>query len=172
MEQRSKKILKHHNTTIDKDGVIIAETKITEHYVAGQPEYYQTFVFDLLKIKGLSGSSHLILLAILQKMNWDNEIALMNTTKQNISSSLKVSISLIDKAIKSYIDKEILLKSGRGFFIVNPYYFGKGTWKKISSIRMSIQYDKKGKAVIVNVDNDKQIEPNENFDNENENEIL
>ena len=153
---------------IDSDGVVVEKSKLTTGWVGVEPDYVKLYLQDLLRISDIPKSSNLILSCILKRMAWStNEIVLIAPVKRQIAMELEISTETIAKAIELFTEKSILIRKDRSFYIVNPYFFGRGKWEEISQIRLTVEYSAKGKMILkTNFDTQMDIFGNEKIQKE------
>jgi len=146
---RKKIIQEVTKTTTDQNGKFLSESKRTTGYANREPDYVKLYLQDLLRLKDIPKTSNSILLSILKRLSYDsNEIILISHVKNLIAKELEISVVTISKAIEAFTDKSILLRKGRGVYLVNPYLFGRGKWEEIEKIRLSVTYSEEGKMFL------------------------
>lgn len=133
---------------VDENGVLTQELKHQLSYVEREPDYVKLYIGDILRLKDIPRSGNEILLAILKRMTYNNDIALFAPVKREIASELKIKEITVSKAIELFTSKSILLRKDRGLYLINPYFFGIGRWEKIKEIRMQILYSSEGKMIL------------------------
>ena len=140
------KTVKKVTETVDvSSGEIISE-KVQSVTWQTEPEYVKLYLEDLSKILGLKGNTSTVLLALIRKMNWDAEIVLTLDMKKELAMVLKLKLNTIEHNISDLVKEGLFIKKGINWYLVNPYYFGKGDWNSVKRIRLSISYDKTGRA--------------------------
>lgn len=144
-----KKIIQEtFNTVIDSDGVILESVKNTVSYVDREPDYVKLYLADIMRLNDLPKSSNNILFAILRRMDYDNEVVLISHKKKQLSEELNISEETVKKAIELFVEKSILIRSGRGVYIINPFFVGRGKWEEIRKIRLTIDYSPSGRMIL------------------------
>jgi hypothetical protein len=144
-----KKIIQRNNVQIiDENGVIKEENKTTVFTIGREPDYVKIYLNDILRLNDIPKSSNAILLAILRRMTYDNDIALFAPVKRQIAKELDIKEVTISKAIELFVQKSILFRKDRGLYLINPYFLGRGRWEDISSIRLQIIYEKTGRMIL------------------------
>lgn len=147
MKPEQKKILKSKvKTTVDTiTGEILEIETINDYKVDREPDFVKLYLGDIGKLFNLPNTS--LLMALLHQMNYDNEIVLNASIKRKICALIgdKMSLANLEKIIGIYTKKEILIRKDRGLYMFNPYLFGRGSWKDINKIRLSISYSPEGK---------------------------
>ena len=162
-----KKIVQQVTQKVVEDGELKSSSETTVYQVEREPDFVKMYLQDLLRISDIPKASNSILLSILKRMTYGtNEIVLILPVKKSIAKELGISLITITKAIEAFTEKSILIRKDRGFFLVNPYFFGKGKWEEIREIRLAVEYSRKGK-MILRTTFDKQIPMfGEEFENE------
>lgn len=129
-------------------GEIDQEVKHQVSYVEREPDYVKLYISDIIRLTDLPKSSNDILLAILKRMTYNNDIALFAPVKREIAKELELKEITISKAIELFVKKSILLRKDRGLYIINPYFFGRGKWEDIRKIRLQVDYSKNGRMIL------------------------
>lgn len=133
---------------IDSDGVIDEEKVITTSYINREPDYVKLYIKDILRLSDIPNSGNSILLAILKRMTYNNDIALYAPVKREIAMELDLKEITVSKAIELFTNKSILIRKDRGLYIINPYFFGRGKWEDIRKIRLEIVYSASGRMIM------------------------
>jgi hypothetical protein len=146
----SKKNILQETTHIvtDFNGEIHKEFKSQTIQVEREPDYVKLYISDILRLQDIPKSGNEILLAMLKRMTYNNDIALYAPIKREIANELGVKEVTISKAIELFTQRSILLRKDRGLYIINPYFFGRGKWEEIRKIRLQILYTKEGRMIL------------------------
>lgn len=144
-----KNVVKESSTiTIDgATGEIQQISKTQQYAVETEPAFIKLYLNDIMRLKELPPSTSNVLHAILGYMNYQNEIILIGYNKQAICSKMNLPMNTLNKAIDNLYKANILIRVAPSCYIVDPELFGKGSWKDIKNIRLSIEYttDNKGR---------------------------
>lgn len=133
---------------IDEDGLVKQEIKTQSSFIEREPDYVKLYIKDILRLNDIPKSGNEILLAILRRMTYSNDIILIASVKREIAEELNVKEITLRKAIELFVEKSILLRKDRGVYIINPFFFGRGKWEEIKKIRLLIEYSKEGKMML------------------------
>jgi hypothetical protein len=87
-------------------------------------------------------------MALLEKSNYDNEIVLVKSIRQQICKKLGIAEITFRKAVKEFEDKGILTCTAKGVYVANAFLFGRGSWNDIKNIRLLIQYNADGRFIL------------------------
>ncbi len=154
------------STVINESGEILGQSEsITYNYLEVEPEYVKLYTKDILKLKNIPNASNSVLLAIMRRLGYNNEIGLYAPIKRQIAEELGLSVKKIEQAIQEFAQKDILLRKDRGLYVVNPYYFGKGKWQDIKKLRLTIEYSPAGRSILKTAINEEQEQLAIEFDN-------
>lgn len=126
--------------------IIDSESKVTSKYFSREPNFIKIYLQDILYLSDLTTSYHGVLYAIIKRMDYDNVVYLMKNNKTKIAEECKLEINTVAKAIVQLTKKQILIQTGRGEYMVNPYLFGKGQWNDIKSLRIKLDYTSAGRT--------------------------
>lgn len=144
-----KKILQETTQTMtNMDGEVVQEVRSQMIQVEREPDYVKLYISDILRLQDIPKSGNEILLAMLKRMTYNNDIALYAPVKREIANELGVKEVTISKAIELFTERSILLRKDRGLYIINPYFFGRGKWEEIRKIRLQILYTKEGRMIL------------------------
>jgi hypothetical protein len=157
------------NNIVNENGEILSTETITTKYVEREPDFVKLYISDILKLSDISKGNNDILLALLKRINYENEVFVMSHVKEEIAKELNLKVVTINKAISILSEKNILLRKARGCYLMNPFFFGRGKWENIKKIRMELEYDTDGKHTFrVNIDKESVISI---FENEAKKEV-
>jgi hypothetical protein len=143
MKPEQKNVIKSNvKTTIDLVTGEITEIQTDNQYrVDREPDFVKLYLGDIGRLYNLPNTS--LLMALLRKMNYDNEVILNAAVKRELSSSIGGNMGLanIEKIIGVYVKRGVLIRKDRGIYLFNPYLFGRGKWQDVNKIRLSISYE-------------------------------
>lgn len=144
----------------DNTGELIdSSSKIISY--AQEPPFVKLYFEDMLMLKEISGPGTKTIHALLPKMNYDNEIVVTGQMKEQLAKKMQMAKNTFEHSMGELVKKGILLKKGNNWYMVNPNLYGRGSWKDIYKLRMTITYSKEGKLIQVQPDFQKEI----NFEN-------
>ena len=123
-----------------KTGEIITEVSSKVFTVQREPDYVKLYVQDLSKLKGLTKGTNSILLSLVKRLPYNNELVLVASVKRAIMKETLMSMETVNKALKALVAKDVLIRKDRGLYLMNPNLFARGSWEDIKKIRLSIEY--------------------------------
>lgn len=132
----------------NETGEISKEVKHQVAFVEREPDYVKLYISDIFRLTDVPKSSNDIMLAMIKRMTYNNDIALFAPVKREIAKELGLKEVTISKAIELFVKKSIILRKDRGLYIINPYFFGRGKWEDIKKIRLQIDYSEKGRMIM------------------------
>ena len=130
------------------NGEVIEEVKNQVAYVEREPDYVKLYISDILRLQDIHKSGNDILLAIIKRMTYNNDIALFAPVKREIASDLGIKEITVSKAIELFTNKSILLRKDRGLYLINPFFFGRGKWDDIRKVRLQVIYSEEGRMIL------------------------
>jgi hypothetical protein len=136
------------HTKTDLNGEVIEEIKNQVAYVEREPDYVKLYISDILRLQDIPKSGNDILLAIIKRMTYNNDIALFAPVKREIASDLGIKEITVSKAIELFTNKSILLRKDRGLYLINPFFFGRGKWDDIRKVRLQVIYSEEGRMIL------------------------
>ncbi|MBR8840787.1 MAG: hypothetical protein DSM106950_44180, partial [Stigonema ocellatum SAG 48.90 = DSM 106950] len=67
------------------------------------------------------------------------------------ATEFKIHIKTIDNALVMLVKQDVLIRKDKGLYLGNPLLFGKGEWKDIRELRLTIHYTKEGRTMTAEV---------------------
>mgnify|MGYP001337616492 FL=1 len=136
------------HTKTDLNGEVIEEVKNQVAYIEREPDYVKLYISDILRLQDIPKSGNDILLAVIKRMTYNNDIALFAPVKREIASELGIKEVTVSKAIELFTNKSILLRKDRGLYLINPFFFGRGKWEEIRKVRLQVIYSEEGRMIL------------------------
>lgn len=158
----TKKVIKEIQTnTLDvTTGELLMNKTEKTTVVENEPDYIKLYLADIMKLSNVPRSTSDILYCLLRFMSYDNDIVIISAIKKKICKELKLSMDSINKGIQTLMRKEILIRKDTGLYAVNPFLFGRGKWKEIKELRLSIVYNENGRTVKTDVEIERSSQAN------------
>lgn len=139
---------------IDENGEVKELSKKITYKVDKEPEFVKLYLDDIMLLKGLPKSHTAILYSLLRHINYADDkngqvVIVTSFVKKEIlmENPEILSTQTIMNAISNLKKKGILEDVGRAAYRVNPRIIGKGEWRDIQNLRLSLFYDKMGRTV-------------------------
>jgi len=99
------------------------------------------YLTDLLHLKKVPISLAEVLMELLHKANYDNQIIINSTIKEEISGKLEFTVGTIDNAITRFVNSGILVRKGRGVYMPNPECcWDRKNEQNVENISMNVSY--------------------------------
>ena len=136
------------HTKTDLNGEVIEEVKNQVAYIEREPDYVKLYISDILRLQDIPKSGNDILLAVIKRMTYNNDIAMFAPVKREIASELGIKEVTVSKAIELFTNKSILLRKDRGLYLINPFFFGRGKWEEIRKVRLQVIYSEEGRMIL------------------------
>lgn len=141
------------------DQRLVTQTINQSYLVDKEPDFVKLYITDIMKLSNLPKSCNSVLMALLHKANYDNEIILVKAIRLDICKNLGIAEITFRKAIEEFIDKGILTLKCKGVYVANPFLFGRGSWADIKNIRLLVEYNSQGRFLIKeNIEEQKELE--------------
>lgn len=114
-----------------------------------EPPYIKLYLEHVVMIYKLPKASSDLLLALAQRVTYDNVIQINKWLKIRIAEELGIKEQSISNALTKFIKKGVIRRVGGGTYQLNPNIFAKGAWKDIKAMRSSwlkltVTYDENG----------------------------
>ena len=137
-------------------GEIIQSSRTEISSFEKEPPYVKVYLEDIGKLNGLNPAEQKLINELVFNMGYNNIVPAYKPIKQAIANKLELSYNTVNEAVKSLHKKGILIRKERGFYIMDPNIFGRGSWKDVKNIRMTIDYNDDGSKTI-NTEVSKQL---------------
>jgi hypothetical protein len=131
--------------TVNSDGELIEETSLKSFNVHREPDFIKLYTADLLRIKDIPKGMNGVLIFLLKKMNYQNEVYVISHVKKEMELELGIKDITIKKSLEEFVCKKILTRKHKGVYIFDPFLFGRGAWEDVRKLRLTITYES-GKA--------------------------
>ena len=142
------------SSVIDNEtGEITKERKRITYSVPSEPDFVKVYLKDLLYLFGLPKYSMGVLLWMMQHVTYASDkyglcTALNSALKDDMKDALGIKHQgTIDNILSDLVKKNVIKRLGRGLYRLNPYLFGRGDWRDITDIRMTVEYSLEGKTI-------------------------
>lgn len=142
MAQSDRKTVKNRTETrlVDQStGEVLFSESTATYKVANGDAFVKLHTGAVIEID-LNGMHWRQLFQLLDRMDFDNVIALTPAARVRISEALKMSIGTFGNYLNDLMEKNVLRRTGHGEFMVNPRYFARGTATEIE--QRQERYDK------------------------------
>ncbi|MDO6508688.1 replication/maintenance protein RepL [Colwellia sp. 4_MG-2023] len=129
------------HTKIDENGKVKQHTieEIFKAIKASEPAYIKQYLQDPDLIYSIPKGASRVLTALFQLVEFnDNFINLNASIKRKICKKLNIKIESLDNSLSVLSKNYFLLRIDTGFYLLNPYYFGKGDWGNMKTIREKV----------------------------------
>lgn len=113
-----------------------------------EESFVKCYLEDLGWFNQLSKSCPEVLFHLLKRMDYSNKVSVFIDDKQELATLVNGTVKLIEKCVQELYQKGLLIRYARGKFIVNPKYFGKGSWADIKRIRSEVIYSEEGRFLV------------------------
>jgi hypothetical protein len=137
----------------NNDGEIVKEVTATTYAVKNEPDYIKIYLKDILYLKDLPKGLNKVLLALLQRANYGNEIILNASIKRQIASEVEMEYNSVCQTLTKFVKGKILIRRDSGVYFANPLLFGRGKWSEIHSLRLTIDYNFEGRTFNTEIEN-------------------
>jgi hypothetical protein len=138
-KQTLSKLFSH--TKIDENGKVKQHTveEIFKAVKASEPAYVKQYLQDPDLIYSIPKGAGRVLTALFEVVDFnDNFINLNAPIKRKICKKLGIKMGGFDNCLSVLSKNYFLLNIDTGFYLLNPYYFGKGDWNSMKKIREKV----------------------------------
>lgn len=138
------------------NGEVLTTTSQQVGMFEKEPPYVKLYLEDIGRLNNLNASEQKVINELVFNMGFNNVVPSYKPVKELIAEKLGMQYNTLDKAIKELHKKGILIRKARGLYIMDPNIFGRGSWKDVKKIRMTIEYGEDGMKRI-NTEISKQL---------------
>lgn len=150
-------VVSSHSTVDVTSGEVISNHEIKVSQKETEPPYVKMYLEDISKIYGLPEKASRLLRVLVKNMSYTNIVAMYKPIKLMICKELNYSLNTVNAAVNDLVKQGVIIRVARGLYMVEPNLFGKGKWEDIKKIRMTVEYDERGRKSI-NTEVIKQLE--------------
>jgi hypothetical protein len=142
-----------NNSVAVKNVERIVDTTLYE----AEPPFVKLYLDTVSYLMDVPKGCSNVLYELLRYIPYTNEgedpyFAINSSIKRIIASKLGCSMSKVEHALTDFVGKKILFRVDTGLYLFNPELFGRGEWKHIKQLRLSVVYNNNGKKVRGYVD--------------------
>ena len=101
-----------------------------------------------MKLSNLPKSCNSLLMELLKRATYDNQIVIVKYVRLEICKRLNMAEITFRKAMEQFIEKGILTKKEKQIYVANPFLFARGSWENIRNIRLLVEYNSQGRFLI------------------------
>lgn len=130
--------------------------------VEREPDYVKLYLQGILLYSDCPQWQNKVLHSLLKRINYQNEISLPVGYKREIVKELSISMSSLNNAISAFVRTKLLIRKDVGVYLANPHLFGRGEWKDIRKLRLTVEFSEQG------VQMEGEISKDESVDNDTE----
>ena len=148
MPREQKKIQKIHEKEFisQETGEVLASQTDTTYLIPTEPEFVKVYLQDIIYLHDMPTSYHAVLYELLKIMDYDNMISVTLGWKKRTAIKLDLNVGTVGNIISKLKQSNILERTDVGDYRANPSLFAKGKWIDIYKLRLTIEYDIKGKS--------------------------
>ena len=131
--------------------------------IGNEPPYVKLYLKDMMYLCDLPPRQYQVMLYLLKRATYANDgnmqILIPSGLKKMMMEDLGIkSRQSIDNIISKLNKANIIYRVATSVYRLNPYLFGRGEWKDISSIRMTVTYDLDGRKINTAIQHKKHAE--------------
>lgn len=128
--------------------------------VGNEPPYVKLYIKDMLYLCGLPPRQYQVMLYLLKCATYANDgkmqILIPTGLKKMMMEELGIKAKQsINNTISRLCKAGIIHRIATSVYRLNPYLFGRGEWKDICEIRMSVTYNLQGRKINTAVQHNK-----------------
>lgn len=132
------KLVKTENADVKRE-----EMKETQK----EPPFIKIYLDTARMFQGIKGINLNILISFCYYITYSNadknqmQITFNKINKQEIAKTCEISVDMVNKNIKKFVDNGIFFKTEcRGVYTVNPFLLAKGKWRNVQEFRSQFDF--------------------------------
>lgn len=139
---------------------------------SAEPPYVKFYIEDMLYMSDMPKTYTNLTYELIKRATYANEeeglcVSLTPYTKSKICTACGWDkLRSLNNALTKLVKGGILKRLGTGTYQLNPYLFGKGEWRDIENIRMTWEYNMKGRTFATSFTYKEQAEEAEEVEQE------
>jgi len=146
----------------DADGNVKTMSQSTSYRYSEEEPFVKMYLKHILIYNDLPPKHAELLIALSEYMTYANgnppqTVHLTHGLKEIIADKCGITIGSLDNALSKLVKDGMLFrvvspKSGKtmkGSYQLNPFIIGKGDWKDITKLRMTIEFNADGRKLLV-----------------------
>ena len=107
-----------------------------------EPHFAKIYYQDRRRLKNISKNHILVYLELSFYSGYNTNVVLLNPSlKQQICDDLEIANSTLDNSLTELVKNQLVARIGKGTYLLNPFYLGKGNWSENNKIRKNIKYN-------------------------------
>ena len=164
MSGRTKITRSNTTTTIDSNGEVSSQTRSFTIQYPQEPPFIKLYLHDVCYFQDMPRSYSNVLYELFKRMSyagdptgdedWEKDtgscgmiVYLNSEMKRSIMKNIGItSMQSLNNILTNLTKGKLLLNIGRGTFRLNPHLFGRGDWKNIVKLQMTLTYDDMGRT--------------------------
>ncbi len=125
-----------------------------------EPDYVKLYLQGILLYSDCPQWQNKVLHSLLKRINYQNEISLPVGYKREIVKELNISMSSLNNAISAFVRTKLLIRKDVGVYLANPHLFGRGEWKDIRKLRLTVEFSEHGVQMEGEISKNESVDDN------------
>jgi len=144
--KKKQQTLKRSTTksVLNEKGEYTASEEVNEYkaQIDSEPHFAKVYYQDRHRLKNIAKNHILVYLELSFYSGYNTNQVILNTIlKQDICDDLNIASSTLDNALTELVKQQLIARIGKGTYLLNPYYMGKGNWSENRKMRDNITYN-------------------------------
>jgi hypothetical protein len=153
-------------TVVNEHGEVKEESKTRVINFGTEDSYIKLYIKDICYLEGLQGKVSEVMFELCKYVSYGNIVLLPTGILNKIAKDLGMKKQTLKNYIQDLKRQKVLIAKDIGYFILNPYLFGKGEWKDIVNLRnenleLKIIYDRKTNKRRIKAHKSDKVDSNE-----------
>lgn len=134
-------------------GEIMEEIRKGSYRYETEPAYIKLYLEDLLKITNCMRSNLKVIYYLMTYCTFASDkypmcVQLSTGAKKMMMTEIGYkTLQSIDNSLMALRKAGLIKRVAEGVYQLNPRYFGRGDWRDIAKLRMTVDYDNNGKII-------------------------
>ena len=132
-------VYEHTDIVTDKNGEVKEYKQTRTVKIPKEEPYIKLYIRHINYLNNLPKGMDNITYEVIKRTNYENEIIINSEIKRRIAKKLGKTFNTINQYITKLVQHDILIRTGKGVYILNPLFYGKGKWKDILELREKLE---------------------------------
>ena len=156
MKSKTRKVTSKTSSTIisEETGELISSQETVTMKIPTEPNFIKLYLDAVMYISYVPTSVSKVMMCILKRLPYadskEQGVIINKYVRLKIANEIGCSEDYVKKSIIALVKGKLLIHDNSSKrscnYIVNPYVFGKGEWKDIEELRLSVKFNSEGKT--------------------------
>jgi hypothetical protein len=123
----------------NKTGETSETKKFSKISIPKEENYIKIYIKHINYLNNLPNGLDPLIYALIKRVGYNNQIIINSSVKRQIADDIDKSFNTINQYITKLVKYKIILRKDTGIYVLNPVFYGKGSWTDIVELRESLE---------------------------------